>query len=122
MVQTARTGPAAARLGEAITTFMKRAPQRRRLAYALIAEPCEPELDRARLLYRAALERLIGDGVARGEFRTAQASTAASCVAGAMMEALDGPLPPAVRADSRTAGTLIRTTADLCVTMLAGAR
>ena len=120
------TGAAAPRLREAVTTFMKRALQRRRLAYALIAEPCEPEIDRARLVYRAALaralERLIADGVARGEFRAAQASTAASCVAGAMMEALVGPLAPDVRADSRTAGTLVRTTADLCVTMLAGAR
>jgi AcrR family transcriptional regulator len=121
-----RAGPAPARLREAVTTFMKRALKRRRLAYALIAEPCEPEIDRARLVYRAALaralERLIADGVAGGEFRAAQASTAASCVAGAMMEALVGPLAPDVRADSRTAATLVRTTADLCVTMLAGAR
>jgi AcrR family transcriptional regulator len=119
-------GSAPARLREAVTTFMKRALKRRRLAYALIAEPCEPEIDRARLVYRAALaralERLIAAGVAAGEFRTAQPSTAASCVAGAMMEALVGPLAPDVRADSRTAGTLVRTTADLCVTMLTGAR
>ena len=120
------TGPAPARLREAVTAFMKRALKRRRLAYALIAEPCEPGIDRARLVYRAALaqslERLIADGVRRGEFRTAQASTAASCVAGAMMEALVGPLAPDVPADSRAAGALVRTTADLCVTMLAGAR
>jgi AcrR family transcriptional regulator len=120
------TRPAAARLREAVTAFMKRALARRRLAYALIAEPCEPEIDRARLVYRAALaralERLIADGVRRGEFRTAQAATAASCVAGAMMEALVGPLAPDVPADSRAAGALVRTTADLCVTMLAGAR
>lgn len=118
--------PAGDRLRTAVTTFMKRALKRRRLAYALIAEPCEPEIDRARLVYRAALaralERLIADGVRRGEFRTAQASIAASCIAGAMMEALVGPLAPDVRADSRTAGMLVRTTADLCVAMLAGAR
>src|SRR4249920_3585844 len=44
------TGPAPARLREAVTAFMKRALKRRRLAYALIAEPCEPEIDRARLV------------------------------------------------------------------------
>ena len=51
------TGPAAARLREAVTTFMQRALKRRRFAYALIAEPCEPEIDRDRLMYRAALAR-----------------------------------------------------------------
>src|SRR6187551_2959015 len=48
-------GPATQRLVDAIFVFSLRALRGRRLAYALIAEPCEPEIDRARLVYRAAL-------------------------------------------------------------------
>ena len=66
-------GPAERRLGDAVTTFMRRALAGRRLAYALIAEPCEPEIDRERLVYRAALARvfetLIAEGIAARRFR-----------------------------------------------------
>ncbi|MEZ5287197.1 MAG: helix-turn-helix domain-containing protein [Vicinamibacterales bacterium] len=116
-------GPAPDRLRDAVATFMTRALRRRRLAYALIAEPCEPAIDQARLVYRAALvrafERLVEDGLVRGEFRKVHAATAASCVAGAMMESLVGPLAPDVAPETRTATTLVRNTAALCVAMLA---
>ena len=76
----------------AVFAFTWRAMQARRLAYALIAEPCEPEIDRARLRYRAALaeqiRRLLDDGVARREFLPLDTRLAASCVTGAFMEAL----------------------------------
>src|SRR6187402_218847 len=65
-------GPAAQRLVDAIYSFSLRAMRGRRLAYALIAEPCEPEIDMARLQYRAALSdqiaRLVRRGIASGEF------------------------------------------------------
>src|SRR5436190_428533 len=48
-------GSASQCLVDAIYTFSIRAMRGRRLAYALIAEPCEPEIDAARLKYRAAL-------------------------------------------------------------------
>ena len=44
---TAGRGPAERRLHQAVTSFMQRALAGRRLAYALIAEPCEPG-DRSR--------------------------------------------------------------------------
>src|SRR6516162_4332429 len=42
-------------LAAAISTFAARALERRRLAFALMAEPVEPEVDRARASYRQAL-------------------------------------------------------------------
>ena len=89
-------GPAAQRLVDAIFAFTWRAMRGRRLAYALIAEPCEPEIDRARLRYRGALAgqlcRLIQQGIEGGEFVAVDPRLAASCVTGAFMEALVGPL------------------------------
>jgi AcrR family transcriptional regulator len=119
------SGPADRRLHEAVTSFMQRALAGRRLAYALIAEPCEPEIDRERLVYRAALadvfQRLIADGIAARRFRAVSPATAASCVAGAMMEALVGPLAPQVVPDSEPATRLVRETADLVVAMVSRA-
>jgi AcrR family transcriptional regulator len=115
-------GPVTRRLHAAISSFMHRALARRRLAYALIAEPCEPEIDRERLVYRAALagvlRALIEEGLSARRFRATSAATAASCVAGAMMEALVGPLAPEVTPDSEPAAALVKETADLCVAML----
>src|SRR3954452_16051767 len=50
----AAPGPMSA-LAAAITTFAARALTDRRLAFALIAEPIEPELDAVRASYRRAL-------------------------------------------------------------------
>lgn len=114
--------PAADRLRDGIRTFMRRALHRRRLAYALIAEPCDAAIDHARLKYRAALgrvcERLIASGVATGEFSVPSAAIAAACVTGAMMEALVGPLAPEAAAASAEGEQLVETTARLCVAMV----
>ena len=83
----------------------------RRLAYALIAEPCEPEIDAARLKYRAALAdqiaRLVRRGIESGEFVQIEPNVAASCVTGAFMEALVGPLAPEADPDSDGASNLL---------------
>ena len=75
-----------------------RALKGRRLAYAMIVEPCEPEIDKARLEWRAALGeefvRLIRMGQEQGAFRDCDPRVAAACVVGAFMEALVGPLAP----------------------------
>src|ERR1041384_1976667 len=56
----------------ALRVFSERAVQARPLAWAMIAEPAEPEVDAARLVYRrafaAVFERLIREGMQRGEF------------------------------------------------------
>src|SRR6266481_1034295 len=50
----AAPGPLSA-LAAAISTFAARTLERRRLAFALMAEPVEPEIDGARAAYREAL-------------------------------------------------------------------
>lgn len=115
-------GSASQRLVDAIYAFSMRAMRGRRLAYALIAEPCEPEIDRARLRYRAALAdqiaRLITEGIAAGEFLDVPPALAASCVTGAFMEALVGPLAPEARPDSAKARQIAQSIASIAARML----
>lgn len=93
------TEPAGQRLHAAVRAFVSRAMRNRRLAYALIAEPCDPEIDQARLTYRHAISRqilrIVRDGQAAGEFRTdVDAGVAATVIVGGFMEGLIGPLSP----------------------------
>ncbi len=91
-------GAASARLADAVRVFARRAVRARRLAWAMIAEPAEPEVDAARLIYRRAFsdvfERLIGDGIVQDEFPQQNAKAAAACLMGALSEGLIGPLAP----------------------------
>jgi AcrR family transcriptional regulator len=91
----AAPGPLSA-LAAAITTFAARALARRRLAFALIAEPVEPEVDAARAAYRRALagefEQLIRTAAAGGHLPNQDAVLAASALVGALIEGLIGPL------------------------------
>jgi AcrR family transcriptional regulator len=95
-------GPLSA-LAAAITTFAARALARRRLAFALIAEPVEPEVDVARAAYRQALvnaiERLIHDAQAGGRLPEQDAALAAAALVGALIEGLIGSLAPPVADD-----------------------
>jgi AcrR family transcriptional regulator len=87
------------RLDAAVRAFASRALRGRRLAYALIAEPVDPEVEIVRLDYRAKLahcfERILREGIMRGVFRRLDPAVAAACIVGAYMEALVGPLAPA---------------------------
>lgn len=89
-------GSAAERLDSAVCAFARRALSNRRLAYALIVEPSDPEVEAVRLLYRRKLAdtfaSIIQDGIARGTFPPQNAELSATCVVGALMEALIGPL------------------------------
>jgi AcrR family transcriptional regulator len=91
-------GPASSRLADAVRVFARRAVRARRLAWAMIAEPAEPEVDAARIIYRRAFasvfERLIEDGIADGEFPLQNAAASAACLMGALSEGLIGPLAP----------------------------
>ena len=93
----AAPGPLSA-LAAAITAFAMRALARRRLAFALIAEPVEPDVDRARAGYRRALvatfEGLIRRALAGGRLPEQDASLAASALVGALVEGLIAPLAP----------------------------
>lgn len=89
-------GSAAERLAAAVRAFASRALQGRRLAYAVIAEPVDPEVDAVRLEYRrihcATFERLIGEGIGNGEFPPQDVAASAACLVGAFIEGLVGPL------------------------------
>lgn len=117
--------PAPRRLHAAVAAFVERAMRNRRLAYALIAEPCDPEIDRARLAYRHAVSkaimRIVRDGQASGALRAnLDASIAATVIVGGFMEGLIGPLSPlnadfgnAIR-NAEAVRTLAADIADLC--------
>lgn len=83
----------------AVSAFVERAMRNRRLAYALIAEPCDREIEEARLVYRHAISkqimRIVKDGQASGDFRAdLDPSIAATVIVGGFMESLIGPLSP----------------------------
>jgi len=91
-------GPPHLRLADAIRAFASRALRGRRLAFALVAEPVEPEIDAVRLKYRRALgevfERIVRQGIKSGAFVRQDAAVTAACLVGACFEGLVGPLSP----------------------------
>jgi len=91
-------GSASSRLADAVRVFARRAVRARRLAWAMIAEPAEPEVDAARIIYRrafaAVFEKLVEDGIADGEFPPQNPAASAACLMGALSEGLIGPLAP----------------------------
>lgn len=100
-------GTPARRLAAGLTQFAARAWHSRRLAFALIAEPVDAEVDEQRLLFREAYAELfielLEEGVRLGAFRVSQIPLVAACLVGAIAEALVGPLSPPARA-AREAG------------------
>jgi AcrR family transcriptional regulator len=90
-------GPLSA-LAAAVTTFAARALHQRRLAWAVIAEPVDPEIDALRLSYRQALvaelERRLAAAVRAGHVPAQDARRAAPALLGALIEGLIGPLAP----------------------------
>jgi AcrR family transcriptional regulator len=96
-------GPPLARLWAAINTFTRRAMQARTLAYALMAEPGEPAVDRLRLRYRkklaSVLEGLIDESVADGSLPAQTASASAAFMVGAFIEGVIAPHAPDIAPD-----------------------
>lgn len=101
------SGSAAQRLRRGLHQFAARAWGSRQLAFALIAEPVDPEVDEQRLIYREAYAALfvtlLEQGIAAGEFQPQPVQLIAACLVGAIAEALIGPLSPPARA-ARDAG------------------
>jgi len=100
-------GSASERLNRGLHQFAARAWGSRQLAFALIAEPVDPEVDEQRLAYREAyaalFATLLEQGIAAGEFQPQPVQLTAACLVGAIAEALVGPLSPPARA-ARDAG------------------
>lgn len=110
------------RLAVALEQFAARAWKSRRLAFALIAEPVDPEVDERRLEFREAYAahwgKLIEQGVQSGRFRTPSVAVSAACLVGAVSEALVGPLSPQARA-AREAGEPALQLADVSAALIA---
>ena len=96
-------GAPPARLAAGVRQFAARAWHSRRLAFALIAEPVEPQVDEQRLLFRHAYAELFGEllneGMRAGNFAPQPPALIAACLVGAIAEALVGPLSPAVQSE-----------------------
>jgi len=90
-------GPLSA-LAAAVTTFAARALHRRRLAWAAMAEPVDPEIDAMRLAYRRALttelEKRLAVCIRAGHLPEQDVRVSAADVLGALIEGLLGPLAP----------------------------
>lgn len=96
LAATVGVGNCTQRLNRALAMFISRALRNRRLAYALIAEPVDPQVEAERLRYRQAyalvLEKLVQEGIVSGEFAPQDAHVTATALVGVLGEALLGPL------------------------------
>ena len=93
----AAPGPLSA-LAAAIATFAARALAERRLAWAVIGEPVDAQVDAMRLDFRqslaAELEARINAAIEGRHLPEQDAGLAAPAIVGALMEGLLGPLAP----------------------------
>src|SRR6516164_4885273 len=108
----AAPGPLSA-LAAALTTCAARALARPRLAFALIAEPVEADVDGARGAYRqdlaAKFEMLIRAALVSRHLPDQDAALAARALVGALIEALLGQLAPARDLDAVQACAQVQT-------------
>ncbi len=95
-------GPLSA-LAAAIITFAARAAANRRLAWAVLAEPVDPEIDFLRVAYRKALaaefEQRISAAIESGSLPEQDVGITAPALVGALLEGLLGPLAPKISPD-----------------------
>jgi AcrR family transcriptional regulator len=91
-------GPLSA-LAASVMTFAGRAIRRRRLTWAVLAEPVDAETDAVQLTYRKALaaelETRIRAALAAGHLPDQDPVLASAALVGGLLEALFGPLAPA---------------------------
>jgi AcrR family transcriptional regulator len=101
----AAPGPLSA-LAAAVTTFAARALRQRQLAWALIAEAVDPDIERARLPYRRALaaefEARLKAAIASRNLPDQDTCVAAPALVGALLEGLAGPLAAEAPSEAKT--------------------
>jgi AcrR family transcriptional regulator len=114
-------GPLSA-LAAVIVTFATRALSARRLAWAVISEPVDADVDAARLAYRRALcaeiEMRIRAAIDGGHLPEQDAAVAAAAITGALLEGLLGPLAPETGGDPAQAREAVQTLALLALRAL----
>ena len=86
------------KLDKAVTTFVKRAMNSPQLAYSLMFEPVDAELEherfRSKQLIKQSMKEILAAGKINGEFGFEDLNTAALCVVGAMTFVVIEPLNP----------------------------
>lgn len=116
-------GAPSQKVRDAVRTFAARAMRGKRLAYGLIFEPIDPEVESTRLHYRRAIARvfetIIREGIAAGEFRKLDVEVAGACLVGAFMEGLVGSLAPDTGGEQSRAAEIANSIAELCLTAVA---
>lgn len=114
---------AAARIGDAVVTFVDRALRGGGLSYAVIVEPMDPEVDRVRLDARAdlaaAFAAVIAEGVAAGELGEQDPRIRGAAVVGAFLEGVVAPLA-ARPVDAGRRGEVGREIAAFCRNAVSG--
>jgi AcrR family transcriptional regulator len=102
---------AAERLAAAVEAFARRSLAGPVLAYAMIAEPVDPDVEEERLLFRrgyaSLLEGVLRDGVAAGELPSQDVVVAAACLVGAIGDALTGPVAGRAAPGEPVVGALV---------------
>ena len=107
--------PVRERLAAGVEAFARRALAAPTRAYALIAEPVDPAVEAARLVfrrgYRDVFAQTIESGIASGELPPQDAQTIGAALVGALGEALVGPL----KSDTNGHEALIATLVQFCL-------
>ena len=109
------------KLDKAVTTFVKRAMNSPQLAYSLMFEPVDTELEherfRSKQLIKQSIKEILAAGKINGEFGFEDLNTAALCVVGAMTFVVIEPLNPSrnVMFDQNYKDYFVKQIAEFCV-------
>ncbi|HAE65472.1 MULTISPECIES: TetR/AcrR family transcriptional regulator [Acinetobacter] len=109
------------KLDKAVTTFVKRAMNSPQLAYSLMFEPVDAELEherfRSKQLIKQSMKEILAAGKINGEFGFEDLNTAALCVVGAMTFVVIEPLNPSrgVMFEQNHKDYFVKQIAEFCV-------
>ncbi len=109
------------KLDKAVTTFVKRAMNSPQLAYSLMFEPVDAELEherfRSKQLIKQSIKEILAAGKINGEFGFEDLNTAALCVVGAMTFVVIEPLNPSrgVMFEQNHKDYFVKQIAEFCV-------
>lgn len=91
------------KLDKAVRTFVKRAMNRPQLAYSLMFEPVDPELEherfRSKERIKQSITQILDEGKQQGVFHFRDLNTAAQCVVATMTYVVVEPLNPSQKVD-----------------------
>ena len=109
------------KLQKSVTTFVKRAMNSPQLAYSLMFEPVDPEMEherfRSKQLIKQSIKEILAEGKVNGKFDFEDLNTAALGVVGSMTFVVIEPLNPSrnVMFDQNYKDYFVKQIADFCV-------